>query len=50
MYYSQSLVHCFGEGGTIYESRADVNDFEQALQLAKVAIRDWLANNMPDKF
>ena len=49
MYYSQSLVHCFDEGGTIYESPADVNNLEQALQLANTAIRDWLANNMPDK-
>lgn len=49
MYYSQSLVHCFDEGGTIYESPADVNDLEQALQLADAAIRAWLEDNMPDE-
>lgn len=49
MHYSQSLVHCFDEGGTIYESPADLNDLEQALQLADAAIRDWLEDNMPDE-
>lgn len=49
MYYSRSLVYCFDEGGTIYESPPEVNDIQQALQLADAAIHDWLEDNMPDE-
>lgn len=49
MYSSQALVSCFDEGGTIYESPSDVNDIQQALELADAAIRKWMEKNMPDE-
>jgi|GEM_PF-1741769 len=48
-YNSDSLVQCFDEGGTIYQSPPDVNDLQQALELADAAIHDWLAEAMPDE-
>ena len=49
MYYSTSLVQCFDEGGTIYQSPSDIDNIEEALQLADAAIHDWMEENMPDE-
>lgn len=49
MGYSNSLVMCHDEGGTVYMSPADVTDIQPALELADAAIRDWLKDNMPNE-
>lgn len=48
MYYAQGLVHCFDEGGTVYESPADQTDIQHALEGAEAAIGQWLDENDPE--
>jgi hypothetical protein len=47
-YDAGSLVSCFDEGGTVYESPADETDLQHALELAEAAIGEWLDENDTD--
>jgi hypothetical protein len=47
MGYTNSLVMCHDEGGTVYMSPSEVTDIQQALELADATIREWMDENMP---
>ena len=49
MGYSDSLVMCHDEGGTVYMSPSEVTDIQRALELADAAIREWINEHMPDE-
>jgi hypothetical protein len=43
-----SLVTCTDMGGTVYESPAEINDLQRALELAEAAIAEWVDENEDD--
>ena len=47
-YDNHSLVTCINEGGTVYQSPAEVTDLQKALELAEAAIGEWIDDNEDD--
>lgn len=48
-YNTEGLIHCYDEGGTVYESPANLTDIDEALANANKGIKKWMKEVMPEE-